>query len=228
MCFFRDQTVPEVGPLLEYWNEVWYLQDRKYHTGGSLNNQEISLLIAANRVLEQFSLTPADVLVDLQAGIHGEFSLVLTPARHDRSIADAFRRMVTAFGFGDDQFRLEGKYGDIHAEIVRVLQLLPETRPFDAVDNVNTALMSKVVELAGRYGVHPCSFVAGIRPEGKGSRIQFDMAPEDGPANKRFVQMLAALGIDADAKDQAVAGSEQQLYETLQEAIDLAPRSRPR
>ena len=179
-------------------------------------------------MLDKYNLSPADVEVDLQREAPGVYSLVFSPERADAPMPDAFRRMIAEFGLSASSARLDGTYDDIHAELVRVLHVLPERRPFDAVDNVNTALMNKVVELAGRYGVNPCAFVAGIRSEGARSMIQFDMPPQNAAEQTSFGRMLAALGLTVGPDTPTLRGSDEELYDRLQSAIDLAPKARPR
>ncbi|MBI1191504.1 MAG: hypothetical protein GC200_12585 [Tepidisphaera sp.] len=179
-------------------------------------------------MLDKYNLSPADADVDLQRAASGEYSLVFTPASSDATVVNAFRRVIAAFGLSENSARLDGTYGELHAELVRVLHLLPDRRPFDAVDNVNTALMNKVVELADRYGINPCAFVAGIRSEGARSMIQFDMPPQDAAEQTRFGRMLAAVGLTVGADTPTLRGSDEELYDSLQSAIDRAPKARPR
>lgn len=98
-----------------------------------------------------------------------------------------------------------------------------------AINNIDVALMGKVVELAERFGINPCSFIATVRMSDKGSILCFETPPSaenDGP---RFDAMLQAMGLNAHSESSLTLElPDEALYERLQSAIDKAPKRRAR
>lgn len=96
------------------------------------------------------------------------------------------------------------------------------------VNNIDVAILTKVNELMERYGVNPCDAVVTIRtPEhGPESVLAFEAPPPSKEAQQRFFQMLSDLRVSGG--DQQIAGDDRDIYDQLQQAIQRAPRARPR
>lgn len=92
------------------------------------------------------------------------------------------------------------------------------------LDNVEIAILSRLNELAERHGLSPLDFHAVLLREKEGqSTLRFIDVPEEVVPQDRFARMLTGLGItDDDTLD--IAGTDQQLYDTLQWAIQQAPK----
>lgn len=90
------------------------------------------------------------------------------------------------------------------------------------MENFGVALMGMVNELAGRYGLRPCDFVAALyqSPEGRaGAELRFETIPKP-PKDAGFDKMLVNLG----ARDSlTVAGSDESIYEAVEAALERAP-----
>ena len=92
-----------------------------------------------------------------------------------------------------------------------------------AIDNVEIAILSRLNELAERHGLSPLDFSASLRRDGKGkSTLMFFNVPEESVPQDRFVRMLAGLGIK-DSDTLHIKGTDQQIYDTIQWAIQRAP-----
>ena len=68
------------------------------------------------------------------------------------------------------------------------------------LDNVDIAILSKVNQLADRYGFKPYEFVATVRLDEptRGTILSFESFPAGGRKEERFQQMLEALGVEED------------------------------
>lgn len=101
------------------------------------------------------------------------------------------------------------------------------------LDNIDVAILTKVNELAARHGLKPYDFVAVFRSEespGRETRYVLDYeTPASGNAlrDERFNTMLRNLGIVQDY-DAVVSGSCQHIMDSLDKALELAPRPRIR
>lgn len=93
-----------------------------------------------------------------------------------------------------------------------------------ALDNVEIAILSRLNELAERHGLSPLDFRAVFLHESDGqSTLRFSDVPDEVVPQDRFARMLAGMGItDDDTLD--ITGTDQQLYDTLQWAIQQAPK----
>lgn len=96
------------------------------------------------------------------------------------------------------------------------------------LDNMEVAILSKVNELAGRYGYKPYEFVATYQSldvdDGKHEyRLRYESGPLDG---KQFDKMLDSLGLHGE--NTALIGSDEMIYDALEAAIAKAPRPRGR
>lgn len=102
------------------------------------------------------------------------------------------------------------------------------------LDNVDVAVLTKVNELAERYGLKPYDFVASFQFEedANGTRhvLSYD-SPAHGNAlrEERFDMMLNALGITpSDERGAVLAGNVAKIIHALDDALEHAPRSRKR
>lgn len=96
------------------------------------------------------------------------------------------------------------------------------------LDNLDVAVLSKVNELAGRYGIKPYEFVATYRSlnvdDGRGHySLRFETAPPDA---KAFDKMLHNLGVNPETGE--LVGTTDEIYNALESAIAKSPRVRPR
>jgi len=69
------------------------------------------------------------------------------------------------------------------------------------LDNINIAIMTKVNELAKRYGLKPHEFLATVKdlPDNPGTLLTFRAPPTGNPIKeKSFSKMLQVLGVDQD------------------------------
>jgi hypothetical protein len=94
------------------------------------------------------------------------------------------------------------------------------------LSNVDIAILTKLNDLAERYGLKPSDFVATVRndPEGPDTILRFE-ADAQGNAlrEERYGKMLAALGVDAAGYLRA---SDEHIIDTLDTALQNAPRRR--
>jgi hypothetical protein len=99
------------------------------------------------------------------------------------------------------------------------------------VDNINVAILTKLNELAERYGVRPYDFVASVYdssdprvPQDQAGLI-FDAYPSrDRAKEERLDRMLDDLG----APDGNLIGTDEQIIDALDCALSKAPRKRSR
>jgi len=107
------------------------------------------------------------------------------------------------------------------------------------VNNVEIGIMMKVNELASRYGLEPYDFIAEYKEEtapnpalggkldmtGK-SVLCYPILPSNPSKLERFELMLETLGISNDSG--TMAGTDEQIVNALNRALELAPRNRVR
>lgn len=96
------------------------------------------------------------------------------------------------------------------------------------LDNFDVAVLSKVNELAGRYGIKPYEFVAtgGSVPVDDGGdhyRLRFEALPPD---SKAFDTLLHNLGLNPEAAE--LVGTTEEIFKALESAIAKSPRPRNR
>src|SRR5579883_2709776 len=95
------------------------------------------------------------------------------------------------------------------------------------LDNVEIAGLTRINELAERYGLKPYDFVASFayRDSHKEFAIVFEV-PVHGNAEleKRYDQMLTALGIGPESDEAALRGSPKHIIDALDSALQRAPR----
>lgn len=96
------------------------------------------------------------------------------------------------------------------------------------LDNVDVAVLTKVNELADRHGLKPYDFVATFKRGTKGWLLEFE-CPASGNdlREERYGKMLTAIGI-TDGNRAALKGDATKIIDALDNALDLAPRSRHR
>lgn len=81
----------------------------------------------------------------------------------------------------------------------------------------------RVNELADRYGVKPYEFTTSCHYESGKCHLSYDTVPENTRQGERYGKMLDAVcGRDGDE----LAGSYQEVIDTLDHAIRKAPRPR--
>lgn len=97
-------------------------------------------------------------------------------------------------------------------------------------DNQDVAVLTKVIELAERHGLKPYHFVASFTHEddAKGHFVLNYETPASGNALRveRFDRMLKDIGI-VQGGEAALRGSTATVIDALDNALQIAPRSRP-
>ena len=97
------------------------------------------------------------------------------------------------------------------------------------LDNNDIAILVKVNELAERYAIAPCDFLASIRvvPDTSYSALFYEMpAAKNGAQEQRFNAMLGSLGIDP--RTAKLTGTTEQIYSVLEKAVRRAPKPHAR
>jgi hypothetical protein len=101
------------------------------------------------------------------------------------------------------------------------------------IDNVDVAVLTKVNELAARFGFKPYDFVATFKAEERSGggldwQLHYEM-PASGNAlrEERFDKMLNTLGI-RDEQSAMLSGSVASIVDALDDALEKAPRPRGR
>lgn len=96
------------------------------------------------------------------------------------------------------------------------------------LDNVDVAVLTKVNDLAERFGLKPYDFVATASHGEKGYALDFECpAAGNELREKRFDNMLTALGITVTDRA-TLSGEPAQIIDALDNALEHAPRSRLR
>jgi len=97
------------------------------------------------------------------------------------------------------------------------------------LENIQFAIMNRANDLAQRYGFKPYDFVVTLRSLSEDeskvpyqSVLNYDFPFQDHEAGKRrFNTMLKSLGIDDTWK---LVGTDKQIIDSLDHALDIAPR----
>lgn len=90
--------------------------------------------------------------------------------------------------------------------------------------NVEIAILTSLNELAARHGLSPLDFSAAFHREAHGrSNLTFYTLPQEEAPLGKFERMLAGLGL-TDRETLHIDGTEQQIYDTIQWAIEKAPK----
>lgn len=85
--------------------------------------------------------------------------------------------------------------------------------------NVEVAIMTSLNELAVRHGLSPLDINAAFYPQGDKSHLTFYRLA--GIPIGKLERMLTALGTDHETL--LIEGSPQEIYDTIQRAIEKAP-----
>lgn len=97
------------------------------------------------------------------------------------------------------------------------------------LDNVDVAVLTKVNELAERYGLKPYDFVATFQHREQGYALDFECPASGNDLRaERFDKMIATLGITVSDKEAAIIGDPVQIIDALDNALEHAPRPRHR
>lgn len=95
------------------------------------------------------------------------------------------------------------------------------------IDNYSVAVLVALNELALRYSIRPCDFVATVGFRASDSvEVRFEAPPADRVTQKRFHDILVAVG--ASMETLSVAGTERDIYDRIEAAIRVAPKARTR
>ena len=98
------------------------------------------------------------------------------------------------------------------------------------LDNIDVAVLTKVNELAERYGLKPYNFVATFKHDGKESYVLDFECPASGNGlrEERYDKMLTAIGIAPGQDSAMLTGNPGQIIDALDNALEHAPRPRSR
>jgi hypothetical protein len=94
--------------------------------------------------------------------------------------------------------------------------------------NIDVSVLTKLNDLAERYGLKTYDFVATYRwnEEIKDHVLQFEMPAQGNELREeRFEKMLKAIGIDESNDDVSIVGPEK-IIDALDDALKLAPKRR--
>jgi hypothetical protein len=96
------------------------------------------------------------------------------------------------------------------------------------LDNLEVAVLTKLNDLADRYGLKPYDFVATFKHGAKSWILEFE-CPASGNdlREERYDKMLTAIGITSGDRA-ALKGDAAKIIDALDNALDFAPRSRHR
>lgn len=89
--------------------------------------------------------------------------------------------------------------------------------------NVEVAILTKLNELAERHGLSPLDLSANLLQNSNSSTLVFSTVPEEAVPLEKFERMLVGLGL-TDDDNLHITGTPQQIYDTIQWAIEKAPR----
>lgn len=92
------------------------------------------------------------------------------------------------------------------------------------IDNITIAVLTKINQLAERYGLKPCDFVAEYHPSANSheSELCFTVAPQTESKQKILESIMDALGVNEGG---ALSATDQSIIDALDNAIRRAPRS---
>lgn len=109
----------------------------------------------------------------------------------------------------------------------------------DMNNNVNIAILTRVNDLAARYGIEPYEFVATVanetapnpalnnEPDTTGRTVlEYSILPDNKSKFERFELMLETIG--ASNETGLLAGTDEEIIKALNRGLELAPRARPR
>lgn len=91
------------------------------------------------------------------------------------------------------------------------------------LDNCSVAILCAVNDLALRYGVAPCEFVASVQSNKAGQTVlTYETMPRPEASQDRFVTMLRSINLTESNTE--LVGDDSEVYRILQGAIARAPR----
>lgn len=97
-----------------------------------------------------------------------------------------------------------------------------------ALDNIDIAILNKVNELAGRYGIAPYEFVATVQSaETAEVVLAFEgRAPTDPERARRYFTMIESIGIQDPHRPfgPTLSGSAEEIWNALDRALQFAPK----
>jgi hypothetical protein len=96
----------------------------------------------------------------------------------------------------------------------------------DVLDNNSVAILTKVNEVAERYGIRPYDFVATVQydVERHASVLAFETV-RDSEKETLVSKMLERIGVGQDG---ALEGTDKQIIDALDNALQRAPKPRRR
>jgi len=96
------------------------------------------------------------------------------------------------------------------------------------LDNVTIAILTKVNELADRFGIKPYDFVAVIDNDHKNFTVLRYEVPVSGEPTKvaRFDKMLDLVGLGETTHE--LKGTNAQIIDALDNALQFSPKKRTR
>lgn len=97
------------------------------------------------------------------------------------------------------------------------------------LDNFSVAILNNVNELARRYEIDVCDFVAVVdwSPDAE-TQLRFESTPEEPMKAAAFERMLRTLGTCDYRGEPRLCGEERQVWEAVQSALARAPKRRTR
>jgi hypothetical protein len=99
--------------------------------------------------------------------------------------------------------------------------------PTDMLDNVQIAILTKVNDLAERFGIRSHEFVAVLDNANSSTMIlRYEVPPSENQTKvEAYNRMLDLLG--APLSGHEIRGTPGHIIEALDKALELAPRERP-
>jgi hypothetical protein len=96
----------------------------------------------------------------------------------------------------------------------------------DVLDNNSIAILTRVNELAERYGIKPYDFVATVQfdIDRHATSLNFEDARNE-KAQPQLTKMLQLIGVGHDG---ALEGTDKQIIDALDNALQHAPKPRRR
>jgi len=97
------------------------------------------------------------------------------------------------------------------------------------LDNLQIAILTRVNDLAARFGIKPYEFVATVDNHSDMSFLilRFEVPVSGNPAKEvKFDKMLDLIGLGENTHE--LKGTDAQIIDALDNALRLAPKQRPR
>lgn len=96
------------------------------------------------------------------------------------------------------------------------------------IDNYSIALIGRLNELAARFGIEPYEYVVTFDSSAAGPHVLRFESPPPLSKDVAFGRMLELLGIGDDRHTVEIEGSEEEIWQTVQNALARAPSARAR